>query len=124
MAMPPAMNAECDALGYSGACEDGHARWCSGGQLVDIDCGARGQACAVDDCAQGAYCCESMSAPPPDMTPTADTSECDQLGIAGECDAGVARWCSGGQIIELDCGAQGQTCEVDACATGAYCCSG
>ena len=118
MAMPPAMNAECDALGYAGACEDGHARWCSGGQVFDIDCGTRGQDCAVDSCAQGAYCCD---APPP---PPTTTSECDRLGLAGECANGVARWCSGGQIMEVDCGAQGQACEVDTCATGAYCCSG
>ncbi|HEX9102629.1 MAG TPA: hypothetical protein VF997_10510 [Polyangia bacterium] len=114
MPTPPSTNAECDTLGFAGACESGHARWCSGGQTFDIDCGARGQQCAVDQCAQGAYCCDA---------PPATTSECDRLGIAGECANGVARWCSGGQIIERDCGAQGQTCEVDTCATGAYCCS-
>lgn len=115
MATPPMDNAECDALGFSGACESGHARWCSGGQVFDIDCGARGQECGIDECAPGAYCCD-----PPATT----TSECDQLGIAGECAGNVARWCSGGQIVELDCGAQGQTCQVDTCATGAYCCDG
>lgn len=120
MALPPADPA-CDTLGYSGACESGHARWCSGGQVVDIDCGARGQTCGVDQCAQGAYCCDSMTASPPDM---AQSSECDRLGVEGECASGVARWCAGGQIIELDCGARGETCEVDTCATGAYCCSG
>jgi hypothetical protein len=124
MATPPTMNAECDALGYNGACQSGHARWCSGGQVFDIDCGARGQDCAVDQCAQGAYCCEPTSSSPPDMTPAPDATECDRLGIEGECAAGVARWCSGGQIIEVDCGARAQTCEVDTCATGAYCCSG
>jgi len=123
MATPPSMDAECDTLGYTGACESGHARWCSGGQVFDLDCGARGQGCMVDTCAQGAYCCDAPASPP-DMTPSTDTSECDRLGIAGECAGGVARWCSGGQIMEVDCGAQGETCEVDTCATGAYCCSG
>jgi hypothetical protein len=116
MAQPPAMTEECDALGYGGECAaNGHARWCSGGQIVDIDCAARGQTCAVDSCASGAYCCD---APPPPAT-----SECDMLGIAGVCTSdGHARWCSGGQIQDVDCGAAGQTCQVDTCATGAYCC--
>jgi len=119
MAQPPAMTQECDQLGYAGACgSDGHARWCSGGQVIDIDCAARGQTCAVDSCASGAYCCDDMPPPPP------PDSECDQLGYAGTCTAdGHARWCSGGQIYDVDCGASGQTCEIDTCATGAYCCT-
>jgi hypothetical protein len=121
MAQPATMDGECDTLGYAGACASGHARWCSGGQVIDLDCGARAQDCAVDSCAQGAYCCDATTTnDTPDMT---TQSECDRLGVAGECAAGVARWCSGGQIVEIDCASQAQTCEVDTCATGAYCCS-
>ena len=117
MAQPPQMTGECDALGYAGQCTtDGHARWCDNGQVYDLDCGARGQSCAVDGCASGAYCCDDI--PPPSTDP-----QCDALGIAGECDGNVARWCSGGQIVELDCDTSATTCEVDTCATGAYCCT-
>ena len=122
MAQPATLAAECDTLGYAGACQSGHARWCSGGQVIDVDCGGRGQDCAVDGCAQGAYCCDPTSTAPPDMTTGATPTECDRLGLAGECAGTVARWCSGGQIIEIDCAGRAQTCEVDACATGAYCC--
>jgi hypothetical protein len=119
MAQPPAMDEACATLGYEGECAAGVARWCSGGRLFEIDCGGRGQSCAIDECAQGAYCCDATT-PPPDPTP----SECDRLGVAGECAGDVARWCSGGQIIEMDCAATGQACQVDTCASGAYCCSG
>ena len=62
MAPPASTAAECDALGYAGACtSDGHARWCADGQIVDIDCGARGQSCAVDSCTTGALLLRRMS---------------------------------------------------------------
>ncbi|MGZ3404807.1 MAG: hypothetical protein ACXVAN_00080 [Polyangia bacterium] len=124
MAQPSTTAAECDALGFAGQCQSGHARWCSGGQIIDIDCGTRGQDCAVDSCAQGAYCCDATATSVPDMSPATAPSECDRLGLAGECAGQVARWCSGGQIIEIDCAGRAQTCEVDTCASGAYCCSG
>lgn len=125
MAMPPQMSDACDALGYTGECDGEHARWCSGGQLFDIDCAGRGQTCMVDGCAQGAYCCDAP--PPPDDTPDlGGASECDALGLRGECggsDGNVARYCSDGTVVEDDCTAQGLRCEVDTCATGAACCS-
>lgn len=120
MAMSPSTSAECATLGYAGACSsDGHARWCSRGHLFDIDCAARGQACVVDGCASGAYCCDA----PATSADMGTVSECDRLGFAGECTGSIARWCSGGQVIEVDCAAKSQTCQVNACATGAYCCS-
>jgi hypothetical protein len=115
MTVPPAESEECAMLGYAGQCSGNHARWCSAGLVFDIDCTARGQDCMVDTCAQGAYCCDPP--PPP------DPSECDRLGSYGECAGETARWCSGGQIIEIDCLAEGRRCEVDTCASGAYCCS-
>src|SRR5205823_4532444 len=118
MAAPPAQSAECTMLGYAGTCAAQHARWCSGGQLFDIDCGARGQACLVDTCAQGAYCCDAPATSPPDMAAPASTaSDCARLGLAGECQGQTARWCSGGQLIEIDCAGRTQSCQVDTCAS-------
>jgi hypothetical protein len=100
------------------------AIWCdpTTGQTLVVSCAARGQTCQIDVCADGAYCCDSGSV---DMAqPATTTAECDTLGFAGECAGQVARWCSGGQIIEIDCAGRAQTCEVDTCASGAYCCSG
>jgi uncharacterized protein YkwD len=44
--------------------------------------------------------------------PTAGTglpSECATLGLAGECNGAIARWCQGA-LVEMDCSAQGQEC--------------
>jgi hypothetical protein len=123
MAMSPDTTQECTTLGYAGQCAAGHARWCSVSQLFDIDCAARGQVCQVDGCASGAYCCDAPATPPGDPPDLGSTSECDRLGIDGECQGNTARWCSGGQLIEIDCATRSQTCQVNTCATGAYCCS-
>jgi hypothetical protein len=48
-------------------------------------------------------------------------NECPALGFVGECDGNTARWCNGDQLIEKAC-ANAQTCQVDACAEGAFCC--
>ena len=78
----------------------------------------------VDTCAQGAYCCDPPATSTPDLAePPATASECDRLGLAGECQGQTARWCAGGQLIEIDCAGRAQSCEVDRCASGAYCCS-
>ena len=126
MATAPAMCASgVDYRGYcasaTGSGASDTAIWCdpSTGQTLVVSCAATGQTCQIDGCADGAYCCDATTGDVPDMT---TQSECDRLGVAGECADGVARWCSDGQIIEIDCGGQGQTCEVDTCASGAYCC--
>lgn len=115
-AVSDAASSECTRLGFRGECAGNTARWCNGsGQIVVLDCTARGQTCQVDTCATGAYCCT----PPP---PTGD--ECTRLGIRGECVGNSARWCdSNGTIHMDDCASLGQTCQVDACAVGAYCCN-
>ena len=49
--------------------------------------------------------------------------DCGALDFAGVCDGAIARWCdpfSG--LQERDCGAMGNQCEVNTCASGAYCC--
>ena len=116
MAQPPAMNAECDALGYGGECRPTDTRAGaraarSRHRLRDARADLRRRQLRV-----GRLLLRHAAAAPA-------TSECDTLGIAGVCTGdGHARWCSGGQIDDVDCGAAGQTCQVDTCATGAYCC--
>ena len=113
----------CASATGSGAADT--AIWCdsSTGQTYVVSGAALGKTCQVDACADGAYCCDAPVSV--DMaTPPSTNAECDALGFSGACESGHARWCAGGQIVELDCGAQGQTCQVDTCATGAYCCDG
>src|SRR5437763_1987452 len=82
------------------------ARGCdpSTGQTLVVSCAATGKTCQIDACADGAYCCDSGASV--DMAePATMNAECDALGYAGACESGHARWCSGGQVIDLDCGA-------------------
>jgi hypothetical protein len=128
MASPAEPSPECTYLGYSGACDGDTATWCDNGTVYRIDCTARGQGCAVDSCASGAYCCDSTTStttPPttdtPDMSQPAQT-ECDLIGFAGVCDGNVVRYCSGGEIKTIDCTANAETCGVGTCGSGANCC--
>lgn len=110
---PPPEQNECPDLGFEGECAGNTARWCDGDQLIEKAC-SNGQTCQVDACAEGAFCCDPPEAP---------QSECDRLGIRGECTAdGHPRWCSNGEIEEVTCAA-GKTCQVDACGDGAFCCA-
>jgi hypothetical protein len=120
MAAPAEASQACLALGYGGACEGDVASWCDNGTIYTIDCAARGQACAVDACASGAYCCDQSV--PPSSPPDLSEDECTSLGLAGACSGEVARYCASGVIHEDDCVAKGQTCQVDTCGYGANCC--
>jgi hypothetical protein len=122
MAMTTSPSPECTALGYDGACQGDTATWCDNGTIYAIDCAARGQGCAVNSCATGAFCCDTTATPPPapDMSQPAD--ECTTLGLAGVCSGNDARYCAGGVINDDDCTAKGQTCQVDTCGYGANCC--
>src|SRR2546423_3206635 len=129
MAMPPAPMC-ASGVTYRGYCASATgtgaadtAIWCdpSTGQTLVVSCAARGQTCAIDGCADGAYCCDGAAAPDMAMAP-AQSAQCTMLGYAGTCAAQHARWCSGGQLFDIDCGARGQACMVDTCAQGAYCC--
>lgn len=110
----------CDTgVTFEGSCggEGGQtATWCDeeSGQTIVWDCDAEGLACESDTCAFGAFCCGSAAPPPP-------SNECETLGFYGECSGNTARWCNGDQLIEKTC-ANGQTCQLDACADGAFCC--
>lgn len=122
MAMPAQPSAQCLALGYDGECDGNTATWCDNGTIYAIDCTSRGQGCGVNTCATGAYCCDDTTPPAstPDMSQPVD--ECTTLGLAGVCSGNVARYCSGGNIVEDDCTLKGETCEVDTCGYGANCC--
>jgi len=72
-------------------------------------------------CAQGAFCCPSDAAPPPPPP----SNECPALGFFGECGGAgdnTARWCDGDTLVEKPCTGT-DTCQIDACADGAYCCA-
>jgi hypothetical protein len=78
MAAPATISPECTALGYEGACEGNVATWCDNGTVYTIDCDARGQACSVNGCASGAYCCDPPPAAPtdtPDMATPPDLTD-------------------------------------------------
>lgn len=111
-ATPPPPSELCPELGFRGECVDsGRARWCEGDVLRDITCEG-GDTCQVDACEEGAYCC-----PPP-----GGADECERLGFDGECTTqGTVRWCRAGEVVEKICEGE-ETCQVDACTDGAWCC--
>jgi hypothetical protein len=114
-------NSTCDTgVTFEGTCGGANgqtATWCDPGsnQTIVWNCAADGLSCQIDDCGFGAFCCGSAPPPPP-------SNECATLGFYGECSGNTARWCNGNQLVEKVCG-NGQTCQLDACADGAYCCN-
>jgi hypothetical protein len=73
--------------------------------------------CESDTCGFGAFCCPTTPPPPP---PPANV--CPALGFAGECtDSTHAQWCNTDTLVKKTCTGT-QTCQVDKCATGAFCC--
>jgi hypothetical protein len=102
---------ECGSLDFNGTCDGNVARWCGALGPKELDCSSLGQTCAVDECAQGAYCCGEPETP----------DECAEIGWAGVCEGDSMKFCFDGEIIETQCNA-GETCQVDACQSGAACC--
>lgn len=108
----------CDTgLDYAGLCDGNVAVWCDTEQGLTVrwDCSAQGLTCGQDVCAEGAYCCGDDPEPPP------DENACGDLDYYGVCDGNVARWCQDGQPAQRTCG-EGESCQLDTCAEGAYCC--
>ncbi len=80
------------------------------------NCGDVNKTCAVGDCATGAFCCGGE-------TPTEVDCPATGYDFDGVCEGEVAKWCSPTTgLHEKNCSDLGQRCEVDTCATGAYCC--
>ena len=103
---------------------DGTAVYCdtSGTEPVTRtwDCGSVNKVCAVGqaDCATGAFCCGDGTEPDPEPV-----TDCGTVDFNGSCEGDTATWCSPTQGLQtLDCAADNKRCEVDTCATGAYCC--
>lgn len=109
---------------FTGYCSGSTAVWCdpSTGQIITWACDLDGYACEQDGCADGAYCCGQAVTMPDMAGPVEPSPECNALGYAGECQGGAAVWCDNGQIYTVDCAGRGQTCEVDTCSSGAFCC--
>jgi len=108
---------ECESLGFYGECAGTTARYCSGSDtLIEIDCAVQGNACALDICAEGAYCC----------TQDDYAAACQAMGTQGRCggpDNNTVLRCDGAGLIQrMDCGSTGGTCVVDQCGQGAQCC--
>ncbi len=104
---------ECTALGFRGECTGSNSlKYCTGGEIEAITCDA-GYTCQVDNCENGAGCCEQPA-----------ESRCLEIGIAGVCNAsGQLEYCFQGEINTETC-TGGQTCQIDApCYSGgASCC--
>jgi len=108
-----------------GSCSGQTATWCDEftAQTVVWDCAGDGLTCQTDTCTTaggtaipGAFCCGSGGAPPP------PSNECPALGFEGTCNGtGEAKWCNGDTLVKKTCTGT-QTCQVDVCATGAFCC--
>jgi hypothetical protein len=108
----------CGDVTLKGTCDGDTAIWCGqfSGMHMD-DCAAENKRCEVDTCASGAYCCGTTSESTPEQL------MCAELGFAGECNTAetVATWCSNDEIKTKTCAGE-QTCQVDACLSGAWCC--
>jgi hypothetical protein len=110
----------CDSgVDYHGFCANTTAVWCDEEAAMTLawECSSDGLQCQVDTCADGAYCCTASGG--------GQNGACGGLDFFGECggpNGQTARWCGADGLHEINCAAQGKTCEVNSCATGAYCC--
>jgi hypothetical protein len=107
---------------YHGYCAASTAIWCdpTTGETIVVNCAASGQVCQEDVCAYGADCCDAPN--PVDMA-AAPSPECTSIGYAGACTAdNHVRWCDSGTVYDEDCSASGESCQIDVCGSGAFCC--
>ena len=115
----------CDSgVTFEGTCGGASGQtavWCDpeSNQTISWNCADDGKTCEENLCALGAFCCGTGTPPPPPPP----TSVCPALGFAGKCESATkAVWCNGPTVVEKQCTGV-QTCQVDACADGAYCCN-
>jgi hypothetical protein len=120
----------CGSLTYDGLCTDSQTvRYCLNGTATNLTCNP-GNHCGVNECGSGAQCCGSGSSGgtgsgslPADGTPC--TSVSPALTFDGLCapDGHTVVYCDNGTTRWLSCNA-GNSCQVNACDTGAQCCAG
>jgi len=100
----------CRGYTWEGTCEDdGHARWCQDGLVMDHGCPDFGWWCGLGS--DGLYRCQ-----PP--------GPCQTEGIdwTGVCTVdGHARWCEGGVVRDRDCWLCNQDCGWAGDSLGNYC---
>jgi hypothetical protein len=83
----------CGSLTYEGVCQGDVAQWCEDGELVTVDCAAKGETCGWD--ADEGYF---------DCIDTDDDLACgDGLTYEGRCVDGAVVWCHDGEIKTLQC---------------------
>jgi hypothetical protein len=87
MDLPMATPAGCGDLDYRGECEQGVARWCSGGEIKEVDCPASGRGCGWVDDTAGNFC----------------KPGCGDLDFAGTCLGDDVRWCENGKVSNVSC---------------------
>lgn len=96
--LPPQNGDPCQGIDYNGVCQGDVAVWCQDEQLVEADCGDRGQTCG-DAGALGNYCIDQQPVDP-----------CAELDYFGACDGNTAVWCDDGVYKEYDCASRGLRC--------------
>ncbi len=105
--------AECDALGYTGACIDQVAIWSEDGTCWVRDCAGEGKSCGLISLSEGYGCVEG---------PAGSTKhDCADRGYAGECLGDVLVWAEDGACRTVDCAATGRACVAVGGAVGHDC---
>ncbi|MBX3159700.1 MAG: hypothetical protein KF773_27265 [Deltaproteobacteria bacterium] len=126
---PPSDTADCGTIKYAGVCDTATdtAVWCQGAgdgnggtgpfKKYRWACGT-GQSCQIDQCGPGAMCCNDAATPPP-----AQCTGPNNIGVEGRCKAtGTVEYCLGETLHTQTCSG-GQTCKVNVCGEGAWCCN-
>jgi hypothetical protein len=101
----PASQDPCQGLTFEGECSSNVLRWCDGGQLFERNCPLCGETCLPTE---SGFNCVS--------------SNCGDVDYLGKCEGNTAVWCNtDGELSELDCTNQGQTCGYVDDTIGWYC---
>ena len=101
-----ASGAQCDALGYSGACFGATSVWSEDGACRVRDCAAEGRSCGLISDADGSGCLGG--------TDGATTFDCGDVGYQGACTADdTLVWVEGGECRAIHCPDSGRTCGLD-----------
>ena len=102
--MPPAMNAGVRRARLRAARARPATRAGARAGRCSTSTARRAGRAAPSTLRAGRLCCD---APSLDAPPATTRASATGSGLAGECARDEARWCSGGQIMEVDCAARG-----------------